>query len=220
MDHFDEELELYALGMLEPADRDRVDEHARTCDACAERLGRAESAVAALVGGSQRRARAGVCRGGRSAIAAAFALTSAVLFGQNVGLRGAVSNDGRVLEALVLSHFVHVPFSATTSVPVEAKVIYEQHGAWYQIVAERPADWHVAVTGVDGTMRTRVESPEARGSASYLVARSAGTAAHDRARRRERPAVRARPSGLRRRQAVAGRAAGQPSEACGVLSRG
>ncbi len=46
MDHFDEELELYALGMLEPGERDRVDVHVRTCDACAERLGRAEGAVA------------------------------------------------------------------------------------------------------------------------------------------------------------------------------
>jgi anti-sigma factor RsiW len=35
--HFDEELELYALGMLEPDERDRIDEHVRACDACAER---------------------------------------------------------------------------------------------------------------------------------------------------------------------------------------
>jgi hypothetical protein len=167
MDHFDEELELYALGMLEPDERDRVDEHVRTCDACAERLGRAESAVAALVGGAQQR-RVRRLPAWPAAVAAAFALTSAVLFGQNVGLRGAVSNDGRVLDALVLSHFVHVPFTATTAAPVAAKVIYEQHGAWYQIVAERPADWRVTVTAADGTVRTVAERPEARGTASYL----------------------------------------------------
>ena len=173
MDHFDEELELYALGMLEPPERDRVDEHARTCDACAERLGRAESAVAALAGGSQRRA---VRRlpAWPAAIAAAFALTSAVLFGQNLALRGAVNSDGHVLDALVLSHFVHVPFTATTEMPVAAKVIYEQHGHWYQIIAERPADWQVAVTGADGSVRHIAGRPETRGTASYLSVSGVG----------------------------------------------
>ncbi len=80
-----------------------------------------------------------------------------MLFGQNVALRGAVASDGRVLDTLVLSHFVHVPFTATTDAPVAAKVIYEQHGRWYQIVAERPADWHVVVTDASGAIpRTRL----------------------------------------------------------------
>jgi len=173
MDHFDEELELYALGMLEPPERDRVDEHVRSCDACAERLGRAESAVASLVAGSQQR------RGWRLpswpvAVAAAFALTSAVLFQQNVTLRAAVSTDGHVLDALVLSHFVHVPFVTTTAEPVEAKVIYEQHGRWYQIVAERPADWQATVTRRDGVVQRIAERPQARGTASMLTISSIG----------------------------------------------
>ena len=173
MEHFDEELELYALGMLEPQDQARVDEHVRTCDACAERLGRAEAAVTALVAGAQQR------RGWRMpswpvAVAAAFALTSAVLFGQNVALRGALSSDGRMLDSIVLSHFVHVPFSAVSAEPVEAKVIYEQHGRWYQIVAERPADWSVTVTRTDGTVQKIAAKPEARGSASTLGLSSLG----------------------------------------------
>jgi hypothetical protein len=173
MEHFDEELEHYALGMLEPDERDRIDEHVRTCDVCAERLGRAEAAVAALAVGSQQR------RGPRLpawpvAVAAAFALTSAVLFSQNLALRGAVTSDGRVLDALVLSHFVHVPFTATTATPAAAKVIYEQHGQWYQIVAERPADWHVAVTGTDGVVHRITEQPQARGTASYLTLTAVG----------------------------------------------
>ena len=101
MDHFDEELEHYALGLLEPEERDRIDEHVRACDVCAERLGRAEAAVAALVTGSQQR-RAWRLPAWPVAVAAAFALTSAVLFGQNVALRGAMNADGHVLDTLVL----------------------------------------------------------------------------------------------------------------------
>ncbi len=167
MDHFDEELELYALGMLEPPEQARVDEHVRTCDACAERLGRAEAAVTALVAGAQQR-RVRRLPSWPIAVAAAFALTSAVLFGQNVALRGALASDGHMLDAIVLSHFVHVPFSAVTAEPVVAKVIYEQHGHWYQIVAERPADWSVTVTRADGTVQPIAAKPEARGSASTL----------------------------------------------------
>ena len=168
MDHFEEELELYALGMLEPDDQVRVDDHVRTCDECAERLGRAEAAVTALVAGAQRR-RAWRLPSWPVAVAAAFALTSAVLFGQNVALRGALASDGHMLDAIVLSHFVHVPFRAVTPEPVDAKVIYEQHGRWYQIVAERPADWSATVTRADGTVQKVDGKPEARGSASTLA---------------------------------------------------
>ena len=173
MDHFDEELELYALGMLEPQERDRVDEHVRTCDACAERLGRAEAAVTALVAGSQQR-RFWRMPSLPVAVAAAFALTSGVLFGQNVALRGALASDGHVLDMLVLSHFVHVPFTATTAEPVDAKVIYEQHGRWYQIVAERPADWGVSVTRADGVVQKIAAKPQARGTASTLALAALG----------------------------------------------
>src|ERR1700722_9611436 len=48
MDHPHDDLELYALGMLEPAERDAVDAHVATCMPCLELLGRAEAVGAEL----------------------------------------------------------------------------------------------------------------------------------------------------------------------------
>jgi hypothetical protein len=171
MDHLEEAAEHYALGLLEPAERDRVDEHVRTCDACAQRLGRAESAVAALAAASQRRS---VWRrpAWPVAAAAAFALTSGLLLGQNLALQGALSTDGQALDALVASHFAHAQFATPAGTPLAAKVIYEQQGRWFQVVAERPADWHVTVVGADGVRRTLPARPAARGAVSLLFART------------------------------------------------
>jgi hypothetical protein len=129
--------------------------------------------VTALVAGSQQR-RTWRLPSWPVAVAAAFALTSAVLFGENVALRGSLASDGHVLDMLVLSHFVHVPFTATTAEPVDAKVIYEQHGRWYQIVAERPANWGVRVTRADGVVQKIAAKPETRGNASTLTLAALG----------------------------------------------
>src|SRR5580658_2844191 len=55
MDDLCNDAELYALGMLERAHGDRIDEHVRTCDACARSLGQAEGAVTALVARVEQR---------------------------------------------------------------------------------------------------------------------------------------------------------------------
>lgn len=168
MDHIDDAAELYALGLLEPAERARIDEHAYTCDPCAQRLGRAEGAVAALVATSQRR-RIWRFPSWPIAVAAAFALTSGVLMEQNLALRGAVTEDGRSYDSLVNSHFAHVQFTSPAGEPVAAKAIYEQHGRWFQIVAVRPPDWHVTLIGPDGKREAVAERPVARGAASLLM---------------------------------------------------
>jgi hypothetical protein len=139
----------------------------RTCDLCAQRLGRAESAVAALVERSQKR-RTWRLPSWPIAVAAAFALTSGVLIEQNLALRGALAEDGRSYDALVQSHFAHEQFTSPAGTPIAAKAIYEQHGRWFQIVAVRAPDWHVTLVGPDGQRRTVAERPVARGAASLL----------------------------------------------------
>jgi hypothetical protein len=173
MDHLDETLESYALGLLDLPERERVDEHVRTCDPCAQRLGRAESAVVALIAASQRPP-AWRRPAWPVAAAAAFALTASVLFAQNLSLRGAIATDGRSLDAMVQSHFVHAQLTTPAHAPLAAKVIYEPHGRWLTVVVERPADWRVAVTGVDGVRRTLAGRPEMRGSVSVLFASGDG----------------------------------------------
>ena len=93
------------------------------------------------------------------AVAAAFALTSGVLLQQNAALRGALAEDGRSYDQLVQSHFVHAQFTSPAGTPIAAKAIYEAHGRWFQIVAERPADWHVALIGPGGERREVTERP-------------------------------------------------------------
>lgn len=166
--HRIDDAELSALGLLEAVERDRIDEHVRTCDLGAQRLGRAEAAVAALVASSQRW-RTWQLPSWSTAVAAAFALTSAVLTAQNHTLRGALAADGRSYDALVQSHFAHAMFVSPAGTPIAAKAIYERHGHWLQIVAERPADWRAIQVGSNGKRRPVEERPVARGAASLLV---------------------------------------------------
>ena len=153
MDHIDESAELYALGLLEPAERSRIDDHVAACDACAARLGNAESAVAALVVASQRVPQ----RSSRwpLAAAAAFAVTSAGLLAQNVALHGALRDDGASLAALAQSHFAHTQFHTPGGVAVDAKVIYDRGGAWIDVVAAGMAPARLRLIATTGAATDR-----------------------------------------------------------------
>lgn len=167
MDHLGDEAELYALGLLEADERERVDAHVGTCGACAERLGEAERTVAALVERSQRR-RAPASGRWALAVAAALVLMSGGLVQQNLALRGALGEDGQILDGMVESHFAHAPFLTPAGGPFPAKVVYDEHGRWLQVIAVRPADWRISVTSRDGTARELAEHPVVRGPASML----------------------------------------------------
>lgn len=151
--HLDDLAELYALGLLDPDERDRVDAHVLVCDDCAARLGRAEAAMAALADATLAGGASAVRVPRRvspfawmSAAAAAFVIATAGLTQQNLALRADVRDDGAMLAAMVHSHFAHAQFVAPGGTPIAAKVVYEQHGRWYRVLAAgADARWRVAV---------------------------------------------------------------------------
>jgi hypothetical protein len=167
MNHLEDEAELYALGMLEPAERERVDEHVRTCDACAARLGRAENAVAALVLARPAR-RSRWVPSLPVAVAAACAIAAGALAQQNLVLRAATDSDGVLLDRMVTSHFVHTQFAAPNGVELDAKAIYERHGAWYAIVSTGDPRRQITLVRRDGTRERLPQRFTTRGAASLL----------------------------------------------------
>jgi hypothetical protein len=152
MNHIDQEAELYALGMLSDDERARIDEHLLACEQCAALVGRAEATVAALIDSTQVRNRSQRRTAWWPiAVAAAFAVTAAGLFGQNTVMRGALSNDGALIATMVDSHFDHTQFRAPNGAEIPAKVIYERHGKWYEILADGTPEWRVFLVRPDGT---------------------------------------------------------------------
>jgi len=168
MNHIDQEAELYALGMLEDDERARIDEHLQTCIPCTVRVGEAEAAVAALIDSTQARRPQPRAARWPMAVAAAFAIASAGLLGQNVILRGALGTDGTLLATMVDSHFDHAQFQAPSGASLPAKAIYERHGKWYEILADGTPAWHVVFVRPDGTRDPAAADFARRGAASIV----------------------------------------------------
>jgi hypothetical protein len=88
---------------------------------------------------------------GAVAAAAVFAISTGTLGAQNAAMRGELRSDGSAMQAMVRSHFVHAQFASPEGKPVDAKVIYERHGRWYEILAlGADPSWRVRVVR-DGT---------------------------------------------------------------------
>jgi hypothetical protein len=172
MDHPHDDLELYALGMLEPAERDAVDVHVATCMPCLALLGQAEAVGAELASALPRHSasrslsarvtsslhqlepRPRMQRGWPGwglAAAAAFAL----LIGggwQNYHMNLALQSQDVILAQLVHSHFNHVSLTTSSSDSgFGAKALYARDGSWvYLIVDHAPASLHVIGTSAGG----------------------------------------------------------------------
>lgn len=161
VNHPGDDLEAYALGMLDGDERAAIDAHARDCDACAGRLGEAERTVAAMLEATlspeRLPRRGGVVRAASrtrstarplryaTAVAAAFALTAGLLGVQNATLHSVAQGDGDLMHALITTHFVHAQFRSPRGEPLDAKVLYERHGRWYAVlVAGSATAWRVA----------------------------------------------------------------------------
>jgi hypothetical protein len=168
MNHIDQEAELYALGMLDDDERARIDEHLLGCEPCTVLVGNAEAAVAALIDTTQVRTPQRRAAWWPVAVAAAFALAAAGLLGQNVILRGALTNDGTLLATMVDSHFDHAQFQAPGGAPLAAKAIYERHGKWYEVLADGTPAWRVVLVHPDGTREPATADFARRGAASIV----------------------------------------------------
>jgi hypothetical protein len=173
MNHIDDEAEHYALGLLEDDERARIDDHLATCAACTRRVGEAEAVVAGLIDATQRSPRRRLPRW-PYAVAAAFALASGLLLGQNMFMRGALDGDGAVLATLVNSHFDHAQFQTASGAPIGAKAIYERHGKWFEILVDGAPDWRAIFVRADGSREPVRAGFARRGAASVLTATPAG----------------------------------------------
>ena len=171
MNHVADNAELYALGMLEEAERAAVDAHARDCAACAQRLGQAEATVSDMLDTTlpsepaprellqrmdalrrpplEKRAPrrfTPTLKSWGMAAAAVFAIATGVLTQRVFTLQHALRSDGTVFTAMIASHFNHAQFVGPAGNTIAAKAIYERHGRWYQILASKgdPA-WRIAI---------------------------------------------------------------------------
>ncbi|GAC1402429.1 MAG: hypothetical protein NVSMB64_02300 [Candidatus Velthaea sp.] len=186
MNHYSDELESYALGLFESDERARIDAHVATCAACAARLSAAESAVAAMVDATLAPLErippldARVLRGRRlpwaAAAAAVFALSTGVLAQQSLALHAAEATDGERVARLVHSHFAHAQFRSPAGAPIDAKVIYEPHGAWYDVVATgTQAGWYVRARTDRASAPSEPEPLSPRGAAAGTSLREHGS---------------------------------------------
>ena len=46
-----------------------------------------------------------------------------------------VDADGAAFHAMIDSHFNHTQFTTSTGAPLAAKVVYERHGRWFEVLA-------------------------------------------------------------------------------------
>ena len=173
MDHPYDDLQSFALGTLERDEMRAIEAHVATCDTCAADLGGAEATVAAMLelefAGAEisqtALERIAQLRGDthvpptmttqrRSsriivialAIAASFALATGGFAIRDVHLADALQSDGSLMDRMIASHFVHAQFRSPSGDELDAKVVYERNGRWFEILATGiDESYHVAV---------------------------------------------------------------------------
>jgi hypothetical protein len=186
-----EDLELYALGVLEQEERVKIDAHLASCAQCSQRAGQAERVVAAMQPGMfdvatapaapvvvplKRRSKIGVAASGWLAAAAALALAVGLgtqRAGDHARLAAIVNTDDVIAQTLVHSHFLHAAFNPAAQSAPSAKVIYARDGSWlYVVVDGARSDLHVACSPANPKSAAPVDlgAPQARGATSELFA--------------------------------------------------
>ena len=153
-----------------------IEAHVASCEICTVHLGEAEATVAAMFeleyAGSEisqttldrieqlrtnaRKTRVAPTINARRqsprfltialALAASFALVASGFAIRDVHLATALESDGSLMDRMVASHFVHAQFRSPSGRELEAKVVYERHGRWYEVLA----------TGIDASYRVAV----------------------------------------------------------------
>lgn len=160
-DHVDELSELYALGVLDEAERLRVERHAATCDVCAERLHEAERTVADIAQGQpQFEPSSALARRLHESIkppraqrpfhlgmfGLAFAAALAIAFiptwlavDRTRAVSQAMAQDERALARIAGARtFNRAEFMSPQNEPMNAKVLYSPYGDWYYVVVMHP----------------------------------------------------------------------------------
>jgi anti-sigma factor RsiW len=145
-DHLGDDAALYALGALDDAARDAVDEHVATCDACARLLSAAEDDVTVLVAAEVSldnvvplrpvRARTQVWR---SAVAAAVAAALVIglvpttyFWQQDAAMHRTMEMGAAAMIRLESTPHRTVAFNAMPS-GAQAHVMYGRDGSWYVV---------------------------------------------------------------------------------------
>ncbi len=176
--HVQEQVEAYALGMLDDAERAAVDAHVAACDECTRLVGAAEETVASLTAAIPR-ARPPASLGARLAsslagpaertrarssfpklralapLAAAAVLVFALggTLVQNQQIRGDLAQEDAALTHVVHGHFLHVTMTSAPQDAVSAKVLYARDGGWIYVLADRPPSGVRVVATVNGVER-------------------------------------------------------------------
>jgi len=185
--HLGDEAELYALGLLDDAEREAVDAHVATCEGCARRVGDAEDVAATLaasIPASEPPARLGRRFSARaqsrtqtfdwriaalSAAAAILLAFSALSWQRTTSVQGRLATMQIATQAMLRSHFTHVPMTLEPGAATSAKVIYDPKGTWIYVVALDPADrFDVVARSASGERDLGALSPS--GETSVLFA--------------------------------------------------
>lgn len=169
MNHIEEDAELYALGLLDAHERERIDDHVLSCDVCVRRLGEAERAVAALIDTAMAPVARHPRRWQSFAVNAGLGLGFAASLIAAIGFHRALDADGTVMAWFATSHFAHAQFQTPSGKTLDVKAVYERHGHWYAIVANGTPSWHAIVIEPDGTRRVLPQTFANRGAASVLT---------------------------------------------------
>ncbi len=164
-EHIDELAELYALGVLDDAERASVDAHVRSCTQCASRLGEAETLIADTIEEREPSSRLDVhirkAFTARTAfpqrwgalVAAAFVigLLPGLLFAALYRPAAPFQTDrDRAIAAMVNSHFLHAQFTALAPGAPKAKVLYGRAEPWRFFVAQTTHAYTVAAQNANG----------------------------------------------------------------------
>jgi hypothetical protein len=184
-EHIGESAELYAIGALDPAERDAVEVHIARCTQCLRRIGEAEETVLALerVNAIDRPAFVArpPARFARRSFAWLLPLTAAAAFVLGILIpRPAPQHDAATF-AMIGSHFSHAQFAGRGA---PAKVIYARNKSWYYVIVE--GRHRYTLYGLAHGERVKLGETVASGKTSELFVRAA---AYDRLELRAPTAV-------------------------------
>lgn len=141
--HYDEELELFALGDLEPEQRAAIEEHVTACDACARRLAEAEETLARMSSmlpayRAPHRTQTAWRPSARVAVASAFfaGAIAAVLTLGFLNVNHFSSDDVRAQVAMIHSHFEHTELQPAAAGAPATKIIFPKDHSWLYAIVE------------------------------------------------------------------------------------